>query len=109
MRPDWRHTARLVTARETLGLRIRECLVRVPPGALPGGEFVLERLDAAGEVVDRRVLALEPAEAQAILDGGLAASLRALLEGRGDLPVGAEDAAARPTSAEAETPILRLG
>ena len=109
MRPDWRHNARPVTAREASGLRVRECLVRVPPGAPPGGEFVLERLDAAGEVIDRRLLALEPAEVQAILDGGLAASLRALLEGRGDLPAGAQETAARPTAADAETPILRLG
>lgn len=83
--------------------------MRMPVGGSPGGECVVERLDTTGQVLDRRLLALQPAEAQAILDAGLVAGLRAVLEARGEVPLGAHEAPPLAVPAEAETPILRLG
>lgn len=110
MRPAWRFTKRrpLEAPAPFDGLRVREILVRCPPGNPPGGEMFLERLD--GEtIVDRRVVALEPGEAQVLVDGGIAALLIGLLVRRGEVPDGAVEAPASVTPTEPDTPLLRLG
>ena len=90
------------------GLRVREILLRFPPGNPPGGEMLLERVDGS-KVVDRRVVVLDPGEAQVLLDGGMATLLVDLLSQRGDVPAGATEAPAPAPSAVIEPPVLRLG
>ena len=110
MRPAWRFLRQrpLDAPAPFDGLRVREILLRCPPGNLPGGEMLLERVDGE-KVVDRRVVALEPGEAQVLVDGGVAALLRELLGHRGEVPEGAVEAPARVAPSEPETPGLRLG
>ena len=110
MRPAWRFPSqRPWTAPAPFdGLRVREIVVRCPPGNPPGGEMLLERLDG-DKVVDRRTVALEPGEAQVLVDGGLAALLRELLGHRGEVPEGAVEAPALVPPSEPEPPGLRLG
>lgn len=109
MRPDWSHPKRPVARPMSVGVRVLEVLVRMPSGSPPGGEFVLERLGADGRRLDLRALPLESAEAQALLDSGLAVALRAMLERRGELPHEAIDTPVASAPTEAEPPVLRLG
>lgn len=110
MRPAWRFPKRRPwTAPAPFdGLRVREVVVRCPPGNPPGGEMLLERFEG-DKVVDRRTVALEPGEAQVLVDGGFAAVLLELLVRRGEVPEGAVEAPAAAAPAEPELPILRLG
>lgn len=70
--------------------------------------MLLERVDGE-KVVDRRVVALEPGEAQVLLEGGLVVLLRDLLLRRDEVPEGAIEAPAPAAQSEPDTPGLRLG
>lgn len=110
MRPAWRFPRRrpLESPAPFDGLRVREVLLRCPPGTPSGGEMVLERTDGE-RVIDRRTVALEPGEAQTLVDGGLVAVLRELLARRKEVPEGAVEAPVPIAPAVAEPPLLRLG
>lgn len=106
-RTDWIFTAMPATREVVDQVRVRELLLRLPPTGRPGGEMVVERLGPARRA-ERLHIALEPAEAEALRDGCLAA-LRALLEARALLRPGAVEVPAPTGEAEPEPPILRLG
>jgi len=90
------------------GVRVREVLLRCPPGNPPGGEMLVERLDG-DKVVDRRVVVLDASEAQALVDGGVAAALIDLLIRRSEVPTGATEAPAPTAPSDPEKAVLRLG
>lgn len=107
VRADWTFAA-VPATRETVNqVRVRELLLRLPPGSPPGGEMVVERLGPARRA-ERLVIPLEPTEAGQLLSL-LVAGLRAVLTARTLLAPGAVEAPAPAAPAEPEAPVLRLG